>query len=194
MREGHIATIKLLIELGADIDHNDTKNQRPLYYAIQHDRHEMTKFMIDRGVNLNAGDKKGVTPTMWAKKLNKTEILSLLLEAGAAAPVERPKQKDNRRPVKQPEPVQPKVIENERKIPRRYMLTKLREGGFYSPMTDQEFEEFKRQSPEIAAYFELNEDDEAMKPISDLKVPEVPESAPIFDQWVKAAQRLLTTL
>ena len=57
-REGHISTIKLLIELGADIDHTDTKNQRPLYYAIQHDRFEMTKFLIDRGVNLNSGDKK----------------------------------------------------------------------------------------------------------------------------------------
>ena len=98
----------------------------------------MTKFLIDRGVNLNSGDKKGVTPTMWAKRLNRNEILNLLLEQGAAMPQERPKQKDNRRPApaKQPEPPQPKEIENERKIPRRYMLTKLREGGYYSPMTD----------------------------------------------------------
>ena len=74
------------------------------------------------------------------------------------------------------------------------MLTKLREGGFYSPMTDQEFEEFKRQNPQIAPYFELNDEGEEKKPLSELQVPEVPESAPIFDQWEKAAQRLLTTL
>lgn len=30
--------------------------------------------------------------------------------------------------------------------------------------------------------------------MDDLQVPEVPESAPIYDQWEKAAQRLLTTL
>ena len=38
------------------------------------------------------------------------------------------------------------------------MLTKLREGGFYSPMSDAEFEEFKRQNPNIAKYFELTEE------------------------------------
>ena len=59
-------------------------------------------------------------------------------------------------------------MENERKIPRRYMLTKLREGGFYSPMTDQEFEEFKRTNPEIAKYFETDEDGENLHPISNL--------------------------
>ena len=66
----------------------------------------MTKFLIDRGVNLHNSDKKGVTPTMWAKRLNRNEILNLLLENNAPIPQERPKQKDNRRPVpvKQPEP------------------------------------------------------------------------------------------
>ena len=61
------------------------------------------------------------------------------------------------------------------------MLTMLREGGYYSPMTDQEFEEFKRQNPDVAAYFEVDEDGESVKPISELQVPEVSESAPIFD-------------
>jgi len=70
----------------------------------------------------------------------------------------------------------------------------LREGGFYSPMTDTEFEEFKRQNPEVARYFELDDEGNDCRPISELQVPEVPESAPIFDQWEKAAQRLLTTL
>jgi len=84
--------------------------------------------------------------------------------------------------------------ENERKIPRRYMLTKLREDGFYSPMTDAEFEEFKRQSPDIAKYFELTDEGQDKHSLSELKVPEVPESAPIFEQWEMAAQRMLTTL
>ena len=61
------------------------------------------------------------------------------------------------------------------------MLTKLREGGFYSPMSDAEFEEFKRQNPSIAKYFELNEEGEEVEAINQLSVPEVPESAPIFD-------------
>ena len=40
----------------------------------------------------------------------------------------------------------------------------------------------------------MNEDGEDVTPLSELQVPEVPESAPIFDQWEKAAQRMITTL
>ena len=74
------------------------------------------------------------------------------------------------------------------------MLTMLRDGGYYSPMTDAEFEEFRRQNPNIAKYFEVDENDEDVTPLADLAVPEVPESAPIQDQWEKAASRLLTML
>ena len=48
------------------------------------------------------------------------------------------------------------------------MLTKLREGGFYSPMSDAEFEEFKRQNPQIAKYFELTEEGEEVEGINQL--------------------------
>lgn len=83
----------------------------------------------------------------------------------------------------------PKV--NEKKIPKRYLLSTLKEDGYYEPMTDEEFEQFKLENPTIAKYFETTEDDEDVTPISQLPVPEVPETAPIFDQWEKAAQRLL---
>ena len=74
------------------------------------------------------------------------------------------------------------------------MLTKLRDDGFYTPMTDPEFEDFKRQNPQLAAYFEINEDESDVQSLSQLQVPEVPESAPIMDQWEKAASRMLMTL
>ena len=77
---------------------------------------------------------------------------------------------------------------------KRYLLTMLREGGYYSPMTDAEFEEFKSENPEIASYFETDEEGKPVKPLSELQVPAVPESAPIYDQWEKAAQRMLITL
>ena len=91
------------------------------------------------------------------------------------------------------EPVKPKI--NERKIPRRYLLTKLRDGGFYEPLTDEEFEQFKIENPDLAKYFEEDPDqpegeavaDEESTPLPGLDVPEVPESAPIYDQWEKAA-------
>ena len=203
VREGHIRTAQQLIEKGAAFDHADTKNQRPIYYAIQHNRFEMVKFLIDKGADLHREDKKGMTPTQWAKKQNRVEILSLLLEHGGVLNSDKQRGNQNRRPkppVVQPQPVvqpaDPKaaVLTNEKKIPRRYMLTKLREDGYYSPMTDSEFEEFKRQNPQMARYFEEGDDGQTAASIDDLAVPEVPESAPIFDQWEKAAQRMLTNL
>ena len=86
----------------------------------------------------------------------------------------------------------PKV--NEKKIPKRYLLTTLKEDGYYEPMTDAEFEQFKIDNPALAKYFEMDEDEDDVNPISQLQVPEVPETAPIFDQWEKAAQRLMQTL
>ena len=195
VREGHIKTVQQLLGLGADSDIVDSKNQRPIYYAIQANRYDMCQYLIQKGANMQMEDKKGMTPTHWAKKQNKPDILQLLLDNGGV-PIE-----DGRRPntvrkskstVSQPEP---KPRENERKIPRRYMLTLLREGGFYSPMTDAEFEDFRRQNPQIAKYFEANEEEEEKQPkLDDLEIPEVPESAPIYDQWEKAAQRMLTGL
>ena len=139
-------------------------------------------------------DKKGMTPTHWAKKQNTTEILNLLLENGGMAVTERRKP-NSMKPLKEVSVTpEQKNRDNERKIPRRYMLTALREGGYYSPMTDAEFEDFKRQNPQLARYFEVNEEGEDVCPVKELIVPEVPESAPIFDQWEKAAQRMLTTL
>lgn len=61
------------------------------------------------------------------------------------------------------------------------MLTVLREGGFYEPLTDEEFDQFKSENPELARYFE--EDDI----VEQIEIPEVSEAAPIYDQWERAA-------
>ena len=61
-------------------------------------------------------------------------------------------------------------------------------------MTDAEFEDFKTNNPELAKYFEINEEGEDLLQISNLAVPEVPESAPIFDQWEKAALRIISNI
>ena len=68
--------------MGAGFDHEDTKNQRPIYYGIYHNRFEMVKFLIDKGADLKMKDKKGATPTQYAQKMKKLEILNLLLENG----------------------------------------------------------------------------------------------------------------
>ena len=84
---------------------------------------------------------------------------------------------------------------NDRKIPRRYLLTTLREGGYYEPLTDEEFEQFKISNPDVAKYFlETQDGSEDICPISSLRIPEVNEGLPIYDHWEKAAQRIMTNL
>jgi hypothetical protein len=58
-------------------------------------------------------------------------------------------------------------------------------------LTDEEYERFKQENPDLAKYFE-NPDDENI--CNDLPVPDVPEIASIYDAWDKAAKRLLNTL
>lgn len=70
---------------------------------------------------------------------------------------------------------------NEKKVPKRYQLTTLREGGYYEPLTEEEFEQFKVQNPDLVKYFT----DEST--IDELSIPEVNEHAPIYDHWEKAA-------
>ena len=97
------------------------------------------------------------------------------------------------KPVEEEKPEKVKL--NERKIPRRYLLTTMREGGHYEPLTDEEFEKFKIENPDVAKYFLETPDGSAdTAPLSELQVPEVNEGAPIYDHWEKAAQRLLMTL
>lgn len=55
-------------------------------------------------------------------------------------------------------------------------------------MTEEEFNQFKEQSPELARYFE----DEST--LSQLPIPDVPENAPIYECWDKAAKRMINAL
>jgi len=60
---------------------------------------------------------------------------------------------------------------NEKKIPKRYLLTTLREGGYYEPLTDQEFEQFKIDNPDVAKYFLVGVNGEDIAPVSSIVIP-----------------------
>lgn len=57
-------------------------------------------------------------------------------------------------------------------------------------MTEEEFNKFKDENPDLAKYF----DSEDQEIIDDLNVPEVSESTQIFDCWDKAAKRMINAL
>jgi hypothetical protein len=68
--------------------------------------------------------------------------------------LEDPKRKNAKVFKKPPQP--PKAKINERAIPRKYILTVLRD-GYYEPMNEEEFEKWKVDNPEMAVYFENEE-------------------------------------
>ena len=109
-----------------------------------------------------------MSPSHWAKKQNKQEILKLILDSGGAPLGDGRRPNQNRKVKPAAAEAEIKARENERKIPRRYMLTALREGGYYTPMTEAEFADFKRQNPQIAKYFEVDEEGEDVTPLSEL--------------------------
>ena len=180
--------------MGANHDFVDNNGQSPIFYAIKYNKQEMVEYLIKRGINLEIKDNKGQTLVGEATKRKRTQIAELLIKSGAPAAEEEKKEKAT---VKaKPKVVQevPKDRQNERKIPKTYLLTKLNEQGQYEPVTDEEFEQFRRENPDIAKYFEVNDDNEDVAPLDELPIPDVPENAPIFDQWEKAASRLLMNL
>ena len=67
------------------------------------------------------------------------------------------------------------------KAQKRFLLTSLKEDGSYEPCNDEEFEKFKKENPTIARYLEIKEDGEDVMPLSNLHVPDLPESTVIFD-------------
>jgi ankyrin repeat protein len=137
-----------------------------LYYAIKGGKLDVVEFLLQNGSNINNVDKKGQTPMQWAKRFNKQPVIELMVKYGAQPPADPKAQKQAAK--KQPPPVKQKV--NERKIPKRYMLTVLR-GDYYEPISEEEYEKFKAEHPDLALYFE----DETA--IESLPVPEVPEQA-----------------
>jgi ankyrin repeat protein len=100
----------------------------------------MVEYLIHKGVNLKHEDKKGLTPSHWAKKHNKQQLLELLLQHGAVAVTDNKKSKTGSKKVVNEES---KEKVNERKLAKRYLLTRKRENGNFEPLTDEEFEQFR---------------------------------------------------
>ena len=48
-----VEILKILIEYGADINHNSTEDGIPLYLAVQAENVEIVKILVDAGCELN---------------------------------------------------------------------------------------------------------------------------------------------
>jgi len=193
-REGHLEIIRRLVEVGADPDLIDNNGQTPIYYAIKSNKVDVVEYLISVGAKLTNEDKKGnLTPYTFAKKFNKTQILEVFRKLNAVPESDASKQLQNKKQQAAAQAPAPKR-QNERKIPKRYQLTVLRD-GIYEPLSDEEWAKFCEENPELAKLFVAEDSTaEPERLIESLEVPEVSEQAPIYDCWDKAAKRLLANL
>jgi len=102
-REGHLETVQLLLDAGANVEQADANGATPLIMAVLNGRIDVAQLLVKRGANVNASDWYGETP-LWAavdlRDLDVTgphvsdngvdraaafELIRHLLEAGADA-------------------------------------------------------------------------------------------------------------
>lgn len=69
-REGHLQSVKTLVELGAEIDFADPDDSTPLMVALMNGHWDTAKFLIEAGADVNHWDWWGQTPLYLAVDMN----------------------------------------------------------------------------------------------------------------------------
>jgi len=78
-----LATIRLLVEKGADIHATDPSGRSVLIRAVVNGNAEIVSYLLNKGTKLESVDQEGKTPLMWASTKGNLEIVKLLLAKGA---------------------------------------------------------------------------------------------------------------
>lgn len=81
IRAGELSAVKLMVELGADINHANTRSA--LHIAAFRRTADVAELLIDRGAKLENCDRRGLTPLQLAVMNGFEEIVKLLLLRGA---------------------------------------------------------------------------------------------------------------
>lgn len=168
----------MLIDSGADLNNEDMHHQTCLFYAAKQGNIDMCAKLIDRGANINHTDNKKQTPLHWAQKSKRAETVDFLITRGATAVARK---NDKKRQMTKKKPT------NERKEPKKYVLTVFKNGNWL-PLTDEDFEQLEKECPEVAKIIKDQSE------LQNLEMPEIPEDVPIYDHWEKPAKRIVQNL
>lgn len=77
------ATVRLLLDRGAEINTKDAEESTALHSAVMQGHHEMVKLLLDRGAEINTKDAKGLTALHDAARQRNHGMMKLLLDYGA---------------------------------------------------------------------------------------------------------------
>jgi hypothetical protein len=79
---GDLATVKALLEKGADVNARGLAKQTPLHLAVTK---EIAQLLISKGAQIEARDRYGRTPLFWAAGAGRKDVAEALLAGGAQA-------------------------------------------------------------------------------------------------------------
>ncbi|OAP55332.1 hypothetical protein AYL99_10305 [Fonsecaea erecta] len=80
---GHSATVKILLEKGANLECKDKHNETPLSWAAKRGHKEMLRLLLKKGAERDSKDNSGRTPLSRAAEHGHKEVVQILLENGA---------------------------------------------------------------------------------------------------------------
>lgn len=81
---GHLTTVKLLVERGADLELREKlERMAPLTHAVRRGHLETVTYLLQAGANVEAKDKQDWTPLVWAVYRRNKPIVNILLKHGA---------------------------------------------------------------------------------------------------------------
>lgn len=81
--EGDFATLKSLIDAGADVNARSSDEWTPLMLATIKGHTQMVEALLKNGADSNARNRKGWTALMFAVSMNDADTMRILLSAGA---------------------------------------------------------------------------------------------------------------
>lgn len=82
-RKGDLATVRQLLDEGADVNARTRYDSTPLFFACDRGHLEIARLLIERGADLNVKDNfYSATALGWAMNKKHDEIVALLIEKG----------------------------------------------------------------------------------------------------------------
>ena len=82
--QNHNEIAKILVSVGAQVDHRYEGGFTPLMHAANAGNLELASFLLQNGADPNAKNNEGKTPLTFAQEKNSTQIIDLLRKNGAS--------------------------------------------------------------------------------------------------------------
>ena len=89
----NLETVRLLIKLGLDVNHENSDGETPLFQAALGKDPEIVNLLVETGADVNAANYEGVTALMMAAAWGDRKVVEALIDAGANVNAKSPVRK-----------------------------------------------------------------------------------------------------